>query len=823
MGRYFMVHALGSVIWGARIWHPSHGSEKTWRFALYEPNNDTELFTKDLVVPASTPGFYTLEFDASDKVTITEALLAAQNGNGNPWVGQYCIAFWDTATTHSIYVARSGWPVSNLANQGFAYNINSANYEGSNGSKPKSTIGNKPPLDIIVYGAADESTFTWTQGSQTESRAIHPLQATAEVLGEELQNLRGYAKTRLRSNHAAGATVLEVESTLGLASSGVVLVEGERVQKSYSGIDQTQGAQELTGVDALEYAHEKGDEVLDWNRNTSKMDKLRRALLIDYAEGQDLDRVTRLETDRPRGFSDTQYRDLAKVLGYLHRGPVYAFELVLDALYSGGGWTIYESLIEEPGVIYITIPGSLGSDEEGRTYINARFLGDSDTASQITVDDTPTSVESVKVQPFEAELDMDVLPSADTPAWTYVAESSGAEGTYFAVSGGVLTQTMPSGTDCGKYELSVPELAEYASVEIWWKPGTLTTVAGYPWMLGIEMSGREVVVIWDDTNMYLGQFDETTVAGPVSVSTGWHGIRLIVDGLAVKLYLNNQLVLEDVLGSFAVSSNTKITFGYVDNSHTNDWDVDWDNAKVYAKNSVNFWNLALADGSLAAASDILTTVSTWFVVGDVGKLIWTNGDNNENIGLWTIIARPSTSTVQLDGVTRSEGYTNSLTPDRFYSKTSRFSSVDKDKDLTISTGGANDDTYPVLAVISSKEVQLDITGHGANLVTEDDITWKFTPNFVNESSVPWELIDAGTNAAAVLTLHGGITLPQATQPVEVQYTTVKSAQILLDENEENAGSGARYPFYLFGVNERIQKIINDVSVAGVIPKFFVGY
>jgi hypothetical protein len=822
-GRYFVIHALGSVIWGARFWHPDYGSPKTWTILLWEPGNDTAIATKQIAISASSPGFYTVEFDDNDKVEIGAAELSLQNGASNPWDGYYCIGLRDNDGMHSIHISR-GDPFANYyANQGFAFNQSHGNYYTSGNAKPKTSIVNKPPLDVIVYGYSDEDTFTWTQGSQSDSLAIHPLRATAEVLGEELYNLRGYAKTRLKGNHAAGATVLNVESTLGLEPSGVVLVENERVSKTYSGIDQTQGAQKITGVDALEYDHNQGDEVLDWNRKSSRFDKLRRALLIDYADGQDLDRVTQLETDRPRGFSDSQYRTLSKVLGYLHRGPIYAFELVLDAVYPGGGWSIYESLVEEPGVIYITIPGSLGSDEDGRTYMNARFLGNSDTAAQVTVDDTPTSVESIKTQPFEAELLMGVLPSADTPAWTYVAESSGAEGTYFAVANGVLTQTMPNGTDCGKYELSIPELAEYASVEIWWKPGTLTTVAGYPWMLGIEMSGREIVVIWDDSDMYLGQFDETTVAGPISVSTGWHGIRLVIDNYDVKLYLNNQPVLQDVIGSFAASSNNKITFGYIDNGHTNDWDVDWDNFKVYAKNSHNFWNLALNDGSLATSSDILTTVSTWFVVGDVGKLIWTNGDNAENYGLWTIVSRPSTSTVQLDGVIRSDGYTNSLTPDRFYSRSSRFCSLDAGKTLTISTGGANDDTYPVLSVIDSKEVKLDTTAHGAGLVTEADITWKFTPNFVTESSIPWELVDAGTNAAAVLTLHGGVTLPQATQPVDVQYTTVKSAQLLLDENEENAGSGARYPFYLFGVNERIQKIIQDVSAAGVIPKFFIGY
>ena len=657
-----------------------------------------------------------------------------------------------------------------------------------------------------------------------------PFEAVVEVIGEEIRNLRGFKRTRLRTPHVAGATTLEVESAYGMSTPGTVLVEGERTSKAYTGVDLTPGAQELTGVDALEYDHTQGDEVVDWTRDSSKMDLLRRSLLIDYAEGGDLDRATRLETERPRGFSDDEYRALAKVLSYLHRGPIYAFELVLDAIYPSGGWSIYESLIEDPGIIYITIPGAVGDTEEGRTYMNARFQGDSDTASQVTVSDTPTSVISIKVAPYEAELLMGVLPSADTPAWTYVAESVGAEGTYFSVSGGVLTQTMPAGADCGKYELSVPELGEFASFEIWWKPGTLTTIAGYPWKLGIEMLGREVVAIWNDTTIRFGQFNDSFVGGSSgTISTGWHGIRIIIDGANAKLYLNSELIATEALTSFAVSSNKKFTFGYVDNSNVCEWDVDWDNALVYAKDSKNYWNLALADGSLAAASDILTTVSTWWVVGDISKRVFLDAPDNENYGLWSIIARPSTSTVQLDGIERTGYYTNSLTPDRIYSLTPRFHAKDDGKDFTISGSGttpSNNDTYPVLEVISSKEIKVDITGHGSDLVTEIGLTGKYTPGFVTDSSIPWELVDAGTFAAAVLTLHGGVALPQATQPVEAQYTTVESAQVLLDENEVNAGSGGtpeRYPFYVYGVNERIQGILDDVSVAGAIPRYFIGY
>jgi hypothetical protein len=658
------------------------------------------------------------------------------------------------------------------------------------------------------------------------STYLDVFRATVLALAEEIQNLRGFRITRLKQAHSAGDTTLYVESAYGFPTSGVLIIQGESDPVTYTGTQVAYGDHRFTGCSALENDHRPLDQVVNWTRTESKMDMLRRALLIEYAEERDLDRVTRLECNRPRGFSDDDYRTLAKVISYLPRCRVYAFELVLDALYPGGGYTIYESLAEHPGVIFIEIPPAIGDSEEGRAFMNAIDEKDSDTATQVTLSDTPTSVESIWVQNVEETMAMTVLPSADTPAWTYVAESSGTEGTYFSISSERLLHTHPSGTNSGKYRLSVPELGlDYNSIEVWWRPGTLTTVAGYPWKLIIEDGEREYALVWDADEVALAQADETLRTSKVTFATGdhWTNFKLVRDGDYVIGYVNHVQVLKEPVSSFSASSNNRFEFGYTDNGNSNNWTCYWDNVRWFVRNRKNYWNLERSDGVLTAVDANLTSAANKFLSGDTGKLCFLYATEDENYGLWR--GTYSSGTVlTLDGVERTDGYASTLANDfdadeaRFYSTNPRFIPRDVGKTLNIvESDVGNDDTYPIVGYVSPNEIVVDISGHSAGLITEETIKWKFDPDFVAESSIPWELVDAGSAAAAVLTLRDS--LPQATQPVTAHYTTVESAQTLLNEVEVNAGSGARYPFYLSGVAERIQRILEDVSAAGVIVRY----
>jgi hypothetical protein len=650
------------------------------------------------------------------------------------------------------------------------------------------------------------------------------LRATIEAIGEEIANLFGYRMTRLRASHAAGATTLNVESTYGFATSGTLLLQNELDPVTYGGIVQTPTGQQFTGCSALEFAHAEEEEVIDWNRNTSKMDELRRALLIAYASGADLNRIGRSNVvPRPRPMSaDADYRRLVETMAWMQKNNIYALELLLDALFPPAGgcasartFEIYESLVEHPNQVFITLPDELGTTEKGRAFMTRRDDKTSATATTVTIDKIPVTVISVRTQPVSQTLAMGVLPSADTPAWTYQAESAGAEGTYFSVAGGILTHDHPAGTDSGRYYRTIVEIDQlYNRLECAFKINSTTTVGGYPWKLYIQDGEREYALIWTDAAVALGQEDETVVAGPVAFTFGtdWHRLKIERDGLWIYGYVDGTRVLSALASAFGASAGTIFSFGYTDNGNANQWNVSYDDVRIYSKSTENYWNLPGTNGQLSAGSDILQDAGNPFVAGDTGKVIFVDATNDVNYGTW-LGTHVAAGQLQLDGIPHADGVCDTLQPTSFVTRRDRFTSRDVGKTFTV-TGGANAGDHIITAVTNAR---LAVCA-ASTFVTQTSVPWKFKPTFVNEGpGIDYVLTNAGSNVAAALTLRQS--LPQVNQPVTVHYTDVKSAQVLQDETVVNTNGTAYYPFYLSGPDEWIRTLLEDVTAAGVIPKF----
>lgn len=607
---------------------------------------------------------------------------------------------------------------------------------------------------------------------------------------------------------------------------GEVLVEDEPEPIQFAGLDYSQGLQRVTGCDPMVQSHIAHDEVVDWSRNWSQSDALRRATLVEYAEGDDLDRIGRNHgLHRLRGLSDATYRNVIKSIAYTWRGTVYAIELLLDALYPSGGWEIYESLVENPGEIFITIPGEIGSSALGRTYMNAREDVTATSKYAVAVSDTPTTVESVKVLPVEQTLLMGALPSADSPAWTFVPESSGSEGTYFSIVAPYLKHTHPSGLNGGRYARQILELSPDHDwrLEAAWYGETITTTARFPWNLIVKDGEKEYCLMWSDAEIALGQASGTKVSAVVSATFGaaWRQVKLMRDGDNIVGLVDGIPLVTAARSGFAADTGQIASFGYVNRGVSNNWTCRWDEVRLYVKDNRNYWNLAREDGSLSVGSDVLTSAAALFnVFTDIGKLIWLEATNGENHGLWQVDATPGSTQLTLDGyLWKASGYCDGLFPDRYFTYEDKFIALDAPKDLVISDSGeGNNDTYPVLEVVGPRELKLDITGHGADLATESNLSHKFDPGFVTESSIPWTLVDAARFSGTSLILREA--LPSGAADVRVDYTTVLSA--VLKRDETHARNDA-YPFYIQGVDERLQALISSITAAGVIPRFSRGY
>lgn len=654
------------------------------------------------------------------------------------------------------------------------------------------------------------------------------LRATIEALGEMMAEFAGYKITRLRDAHAAGETELRVESALDLDATGTVLVEdlegsaGEAV--AYTGVDLTPGAQRLTGMSApLERAHREEAEVVDAARAWSQMDLLRRATLVDYADDEDLDRVGRgVGLSRPRAFTDATFRELIKLLAYMAKTTEYALEMVLDAIYGvGSGWTIYESLIEHPAKVFITIPGYLGSSADGRTFLTSTEDVLAGTMWDITLPHAPELVISVKVQDGGGALDMSVLPSADTPPWTYVAEAAGAEGAYFTTAmpawgDSVLAHSAPAGTDSGRYELDLPAIGTRWRVQGSWQAALLTVVGGFPWYLGTWDGERDIFLNWSDTQAQLVQSDGTVIAGPVAVTLGdfaWHHFDMERVNSRVVARVDGVTVLEADADSFGASAARKASFGFFKLGAAQNWNVSWEDVEFYTRNDKNFWNMDRTDGGLTVGSADLTSASNPFLLSDVGRLVRINSSNNVNHGLWEIIARPGIGTVTLQGATRpSNGYVSSLTPTRFSSYDAIFTNRDVGKFILIPSG-TNAGSYEIDSVVSPYQVVV----LGAPFTTESEITWRYdASHFATEASVEFTLVDAGSIIGVNLALRDPM---PAALDVTVHHTIQESALLFRDETADNAGM-AQHPFYMGGVSMETQKLLSDVKAAGVILDYY---
>lgn len=600
-------------------------------------------------------------------------------------------------------------------------------------------------------------------------------------------------------------------------------------------------------------------EVVDGSRSWSALDKLWRSLCIDLAVEEEIDRIARrFGLVRPRSLVDDEiWRRVVIVRAYLAASPVYSLELMLNALFPEGGWSVEEDLSQESltarprhaNEVFIQVPDlAPGDDFEGRTFLDGPETVDSTSTTTVTVGETPTTVHTVHLAPVELTLDMDVLPSAESTPWTYQAESSGAEGTFFSVqatgeswtpTGGIVTQNVLQqvadnpGTNSGRYYRTISEIDTAKPTEISLEASFIlaseSSVGGKPWQLVIDDGEYEYALLWDDTDLALGQSDGTehnTVALAPDFSGGdWSRFRIRRSGETVYAYQNGVEVMSEAIGSFSGSSAAKqLSFGYYDNGSSQNWTAKWDDVRAYARTGKNYWNLYREDGALATSSDVLTSAAGLFVSGDTGKRVFLDAINNENWGLWnaTYTAATQLTLSAIEHTAEARVYTDTSDGDKQIVELDDpdFNRRDIGKDVIVSGSTlGNDRTVTITAIQDEKHAE--VSNPGADFVDEDGLNWEFDVAFVTETSIPWELVDAASNTGAALTLRDA--LPASPVSLEVGYTTVLSAQVLQDSFVSNLGTAPDlyYPFYLLDVDEGYQQLIDMVTAAGVIPRYGV--
>ena len=618
---------------------------------------------------------------------------------------------------------------------------------------------------------------------------------------------------------------------------------------------------ERIGDGYLTKRHRELTEVIDGSQSYSLVDRLRRAMLCEYAVAEELDRIgRRLVVTRTRTMDDETYRRFLKVRAYLPAGTVYGLELLLAALFPQGGWAVYEDRVNFPDQVFLTLPSvALGQVSEGRAIlassgpfppasVGRRGMEQvtSSSSTSVTVSHSVLTPVSVELEDVAQTLEMALLPSADAPASAFVNEGQTEGATFTLLANNVLQHDQSAATNPlgGRYERAIVEFggSDHLEISAWFRVQTFTGIGARPFHLALYDGVREYNLTWSFTQAAYDDGDGTnTVVGPSAAfptlaDTKWHLITLRRRGA----YIESSFDGVDILGpapvsAFAATASFKASFGYFNVGIGQNWIAEWARVYIYEQNRQNFWNLSRADGALAGSPAVqLSSALGLYLAGDNLKRVRLKGTEDKNRGVW-LATYVSATQLDLDGIVRGGA---AVATDIVTLSDPWLRPEDAPKTITISGSASlptNDGDYPILALggapgltgadalLTPRQARVDVTGHPNGVFgVEFNLDWKFKPDFAAEASIPWELVDAGSAVGAVLTLRDA--LPQANQPVRVWYTAVESSQILRSEFTTNDGSGGSepniyYPFYLSDVDTQTRAIFDDATAAGVIPDY----
>jgi len=219
-----------------------------------------------------------------------------------------------------------------------------------------------------------------------------------------------------------------------------------------------------------------------------------------------------------------------------------------------------------------------------RVLIEEMEIGHAELYPDVWLLDEPGMSPSTYPDALEVDgvLEMDLLPSADDPGWTYHAVNGGAEGTHFSLSAGRLYHDQHVGNDEGGYYTREdaaldPTAAEFGAR---WTGTDVVSLNGRPWRIGLGDGVREYFLQWSDVTVALVDAGGTVRAGPINyrfVAGETYRMRIQRTGTYVKASINGIDVFGNVNAStFAASAWSGYTFGYNDVSAVQTWGVHWD-------------------------------------------------------------------------------------------------------------------------------------------------------------------------------------------------------------------------------------------------------
>lgn len=711
------------------------------------------------------------------------------------------------------------------------------------------------------------------------------LEALTGVIGEEDTDIGGLFSTRLTTAVAAGDTTFLVEGTSGWATAGKLSVGGVvysytgKTITSFTGITHNDNGTPVSGA----YAdHRVASEVIDLSRNRSAMDKLRRAMLTEYAEAEDLSMVGRnLGVMRlPFLNDDDRFRKVIQAIAYNPRGTLYGLELALTGLVDAGNFEVFEDLLNFPCTVFIRLSGAAAADDvrAGKAFLNAGVhrLALSDTTTDVPASPAILAVQSVRWKDEDFVTDCRTAkPSAHsvieydgdpgTDIWTYDGGTGGLEATGIVVNASgwcdFLDTAAAAFASYKRYQRIRPESrGSWGMTFAVDSVGTMSAVAtsGNQWRQCVRDGERAIAwgCIQDTGSTFnIGFIDISTgsflsgAAATLQKDTFYTvqvqkneraDLELVVDG-AVKQVLAHSV--------FPASADHLADFGCLD-SALSGMLVKLKHVQNFITTLTDYWAARGAGGTLSNPTTLDVGVAGVFGVEDVGRSVrilnttTLNAQGGLNQGRFKVLTRVTDQQVTLEGDTPlTTAQVSTGTPVRITipDDAAAFRYPDHlGRKIVISGSGAgNNGTYvidKILDPVSFVDMGswLSHPPESSNVcevvaaafATESGLTWKMEPDFAAETPVDWEMADAGSVGGTTLTFPQAlpITTGGYDRVLTVRYTDVLSGQVVEDESVSNAAIDLvpNYEFYPFYVSDPLgyaRSYLDAITAAGVIPDF----
>lgn len=682
------------------------------------------------------------------------------------------------------------------------------------------------------------------------------------------------------SSSSKAVTTFPVETTLDWDAEGMIGIDGVRyhytgkTDTAFEGVYFLAGGEVVPGPAKLLRVQ---STVIDLNRSRSGMDLVRRAMLVEYAEGDDLNALARnLGVLRlPFISSDDKFRAILKALAYNPKGTMFGLELALTGLVGAGNFSLYEDLIRYPNTVFVRLLGSATTDDrsQGKSYLSGQEIVNAVNTAAIPIAypvKARGGVHHIYWAPEDHFTDCRTArPSSDllreypgavlTPAWTY--QGTSPETTYVQLIGeasqfvGVVgasearyKRSMRAGTKATiRVEAVLRKLNGYTEAT---RTAALTITDGVRGMSACIFADLSTSALVGMVGAIAGPFAAPTVTTRIT-STNYHTVTLEkYRDLEWRLYVDGQLISRLPYASGASTTQTRVLVGVSGVTPGAMAPFRVKTINVWAQDTTDFASIQGTAGVLSNPDDFATGGYV-FQADDVGKAIRIEGSAVSNVaggnnnGQWEVQpAAAGFSSGPVDGPQRTGAEVPGATPTRISVPANgpQFHFPD-DLGRTITISGStlgNNGTWVIAQLLDPVTLtDLDVWATkipsetnvcevtGASLVPETGLGWQLHPDFTAET-VSWQLPGAIDVTGQLIALRGTFPTMDAgmLRVLAITYSQVLSAGVLPDTSAANEVTQEvpdlwfrYYPFYIADPLGFVRTYLKEITAAGVIPDF----